>query len=310
MTRTIGCDTSHWSGTINFETMYNAGARFWITKATDAYKVSPIQYEDSKFMEFSTAVFQHGKMLNGCYHWLQASIDPVEAANFYLERYNRFNFHFPPILDFEEVYTIETGKYSDFAWRAQMWLEHIEKKTGRKPIIYTAKWYTDHFKDSYLSWMKAYPLWVADYTWTSNTLGRPTYMPYPWEKQTMWQFSADKNNRGAEFGVGSDDICLDWYEGDYNSLLEFLGTAEIPPIEPPAEPPVEPPAQECIWEPKTSLFNINVREAPTIRARKWFLFPSNHKAELGNKVVVSDKEEWRQLKVWVATKYNGIDYFK
>ena len=138
--RTLGCDTSHWSGSINFDKMYNAGAKFWITKATDAYKVNPIQYEDSKFMEFSKGAFAHGKILTGCYHWLQASIDPKTAADYYLERYNRFFFDFPPILDFEETYVIETGKYSDFAWRAQVWLGYVKEKTGRTPIIYTAKW--------------------------------------------------------------------------------------------------------------------------------------------------------------------------
>ena len=81
-----GCDTSHWSGSINFDTMYKAGAKFWITKATDAYKASPFQYEDSKFMEFSKNAFEHGKILTGCYHWLQMSIDPIVAADFYLER--------------------------------------------------------------------------------------------------------------------------------------------------------------------------------------------------------------------------------
>jgi len=156
--RVLGCDTSHWSDKINFETMYNAGAKFWITKATDAYKISPIQFEDSKFMEFSTAAIKFGKTLNGCFHWLQASIDPKLAADFYLERYNRFAFDFPPILDFEETNVFTTGKYSDFAWRAQVWLEYVHEKTGRMPIIYTGKWYTDHFTATQISWMSKYPL--------------------------------------------------------------------------------------------------------------------------------------------------------
>ena len=102
MNRVLGTDTSHWSGTINFNTMYNAGARFWYTKATDANKYSGEQYEDSKLLEYSEAVFRQAKLLTGCYHWLQASVDPKTAAKFYLERYKRFPYHFPPMMDFEE----------------------------------------------------------------------------------------------------------------------------------------------------------------------------------------------------------------
>ena len=261
--RVLGTDTSHWSDSINFDTMYNAGAKFWITKATDADKVIPFQYEDSKFMEFSTAAFQHGKLLTGCYHWMQASIDPIVAADYYLERYNRFFFDFPPILDFEETYTIQTGKFSDFSWRAQVWLDHVKKKTLKTPIIYTAKWYMDYFKSEYVSWMAEYPLWVADYTWySSNVLKNPYYMPKTWSKQTMWQFSADKNNRGHEFGIKSDDICLDWYEGSYDNLLSFLGvTTPEPTPTPPTEP--EPPAAGVILPKLKVISEVRIRTEPS-----------------------------------------------
>ena len=293
--RVLGTDTSHWSGSINFDTMYNAGAKFWITKATDAYKASPFQYEDSKFMEFSTAAFQHGKILTGCYHWLQLSIDPKVAADYYLERYNRFFFDFPPILDFEERYVIDTGKFSDYAWRAQMWLEHVELKTGRKPIIYTAKWYMDYFKSEYVSWMSKYPLWVADYTWTSNTLGYPTRMPQTWTKQTMWQFSADGNNRGSEFGVDGDDICLDWYDGSYDNLLSFLGvtTPEPPTEQPPTEP--EPPTNEVILPKLKVLRFVYIRPEP----RKNIKETGNYNA--GDIIDVLEIKPINQLSVWVRT---------
>ena len=116
MDRVLGTDTSHWSGTINFETMYKAGARFWYTKATDAYVEAPILYEDSKFQEYCENAFDFGKLLATCYHWLQASVDPKVAAKFYLERYKRFPFQMPPVLDFEEksvlakTWAIVTGK--------------------------------------------------------------------------------------------------------------------------------------------------------------------------------------------------------
>ena len=262
--RVLGCDTSHWSDKINFETMYNAGAKFWITKATDAFKTSPTQFEDSKFMEFCTAAFAHGKLLKGCFHWLQASVDPKVAAEFYLERYNRFKFEFPPVLDFEETYVFTTGKYSDYAWRAQVWLEYVHEKTGRMPIIYTGKWYTDHFTSTQISWMNKYPLWVADYTWYSNSIvKKPYYMPSPWTKQTIWQFSADGNNRGAEFGVNSDDICLDWFEGDMETLNAFL---EIVPEIPEPPPVVDKDITEQLGDIETDATAIMAASEKTFAA--------------------------------------------
>ena len=303
--RTLGTDTSHWSGSINFDTMYNAGARFWITKATDAFKDKPVQYEDSKFMEFTKNAFEHNKLLIGCYHWLQMSIDPVVAADYYLERYNRFPFDFPAIMDFEETYVIQTGKFSDYAWRAQMWLEHVEKKTGRLPIIYTAKWYLDYFKSEQISWMKKYPLWVADYSWVSKTLNKPYYMPKYWDKHTMWQFSADGNGRGREFGINAGDICLDWYEGSYDDLLKFLYINQTEP-----EPPVVIPPQEPQPPPNTEFRfrvlsqTLNIRSTPSTlnnknvvgsRVNGEIIRPLEIKVVLPNSVWVRDSRGWSAM---------------
>lgn len=305
--RVLGTDTSHWSDSINFDTMYNAGAKFWITKATDADKASPFQYEDSKFMEFSTAAFQHGKLLTGCYHWLQASIDPIVAADYYLERYNRFFFDFPPILDFEETYTIQTGKFSDFSWRAQVWLDHVKKKTLKTPIIYTAKWYMDYFKSEYVSWMAEYPLWVADYTWySSNVLKNPYYMPKTWSKQTMWQFSADKNNRGHEFGIKSDDICLDWYEGSYDNLLSFLG---VTTPEPPTEP--EPPTNEVILPKLKVIRNVNVRSSSSTSASIVGLHATGDTLDVLEIKPINAVSVWvRDELGWSAVVHYGIRYME
>jgi len=235
MTRILGTSTSHWAGKINFPVMYNAGARFWITKATDAYSVSGVQFEDSRFEEYCKSAFDFGKLLTGCYHWLQASVDPTVAADFYLERYLRYKFDFPPILDFEETSVRDTKLFSDYAWRAEMWCKRVEDKTGLKPIIYTAKWYTDYFKTEHLSWMGAYPLWVADYSWWANNITKkPYYMPPAWNTYALWQNSANGNGRGKEFGQDAGDAELTIFEGDYSQLLNWLKVDVVLPPAPPS----------------------------------------------------------------------------
>jgi lysozyme len=224
----LGTDTSHWSGNIDFAKMYNAGARFWITKASDANRYTGELFEDDRFDEYMQDAIAHGKLLRGCYHWLQASVDPTVAADFYLERYQRYEMDFPPVLDFEEPSVRDTGKFSDYAWRAQVWCKRCEEVTGRKPMIYTAKWFTSYFKTEYLSWMREYPLWVADYSWWSaNVTKAPYYFPSNvWDDWAIWQFAAAK--RGAEFGVQAEAIDLNHFQGDYADLMDWLQIDEPP----------------------------------------------------------------------------------
>ncbi len=321
MTRVLGTDTSHWSGTINFETMYNAGARFWYTKATDADKYSGWQWEDSKFDKFSTDAFHHGKLLAGCYHWLQPSVDPTVAAKFYLERYKRFPFHLPPIMDFEEPLVLQTRKFSDYAWRAQVWLEYVKHQTGRVPFIYTAKWYTEQFDDKLLSWMKAYPVIIADYTCWSNTFKylwckEPRRKPYPWlDDWSMWQFSADGNGRGHEFGVSAGNICLDYWHNDMNSLLAFLGLDEqpTPPVEEPEEPG-QPPEEVSMSQKKFYVigYEQNVRSEPIIGNNVVKVIPQNTEIYPIIDIKFYDKRNiWLKYPDgWVALLHIGGQYLR
>lgn len=225
MTFTLGTDTSHWSGNIDFAKMYNAGARFWITKATDANKSTGLLFEDTRFNTYMTDASKT-PLLKGCYHWLQASVDPIKAADFYLERYKRYPMDFPPILDFEETSVRDTGGFSDYAWRAQEWVKRCQDVAGRKPIIYTAKWYTSYFTDKMIGWMGDYPLWVASYPFVFTSLSKPL-MPSQWANWTMWQYT-DKG-KGDLYGTQSKSVDLNYYQGSMGDLLTFLGVSETPP---------------------------------------------------------------------------------
>ena len=250
----LGADGSHWSGAINFETMYNAGARFYIGKATDSYR-GGFKFEDDHFNRHFEQSFRLGQLLNGCFHWLQPDVDPKDAAEFYLERYTRFPFHFPPVLDFEEPYVYQNNLQSHYCWCAQVWLDTIKSHTGRTPIIYTAKWYTSYFKDKHISWMKAYPLWVAQYPSIMFPWSRPS-LPSAWDNWTIWQFSADKNKRGNEFGAEADDMDLNYYQGSYEELLAWLDTDEPQPTDPPV-------SEDGMWSIEM-LGNMSIRDEPSV----------------------------------------------
>ena len=257
----LGTDGSHWSWSIDFQKMYDAKARFWFTKASDSFRGTGVLFEDSKFNAFCNQAFAFGKLLNGCFHWLQPDTDPKNAARFYLERYFRFKFQLPPILDFEEVYAYldrSTGNAthleSHYAWCAQEWLDEIQRNVEKKPLVYSAKWFTDHFEKRLLSWLSEYPLIVAQYP----GIQRPTendhpLMPYPWTEWLIWQYSADGNNRGYEFGYASEDVDIDYYPNSYEDLLNYVNAEE------PEMPDMQPTGNYKI----VLTGNLSVRTKPT-----------------------------------------------
>ena len=69
--------------------------------------------------------------------------------------------------------------------------------------IYTRKSWWDPNVNRWSGWSE-YPLHTAHYTDNSDP-----YIPADWVSYAWWQWSADNNNRGQEFGVQSDSIDLD-----------------------------------------------------------------------------------------------------
>jgi len=87
-------------------------------------------------------------------------------------------------------------------------------------------------------WASDYLLWAARY---SNTLTGPwsdgRYRPLPWNMWAFWQWSADKNGRGAEFGAESRDIDLNRFNGSLSEFYRWCGWQQD---EPEPEPKPEP----------------------------------------------------------------------
>lgn len=73
------------------------------------------------------------------------------------------------------------------------------------PAIYTrASWWDVHVTRDTL-WGR-YPLWVANYG-----ADRPT-LPRDWSEWALWQYSADGNGRGPEFGMASHSVDLSYVQ--------------------------------------------------------------------------------------------------
>jgi len=234
----LGLDGSHWNGICNFDLMYIKGIRFGITKATDVGSATKKGFVDDKAIYNYEAMGDAG-LLRGGYHWLDPMYGaPEYQADFYLnEFYSKYPTELPPALDFEDNNVIS---WNDALWKAQKWLEIVERETKRLPMVYTSNGYIANFLKSKAGFLERYPLWIAHYIQRSY----PT-IPAPWSKAIIWQYS-DKGDYpyykwnspvkyGKSWGSGSSYLDMNWFLGTYKDLLAFCDDVKPPVPTPPEE---------------------------------------------------------------------------
>jgi GH25 family lysozyme M1 (1,4-beta-N-acetylmuramidase) len=76
------------------------------------------------------------------------------------------------------------------------------------------------------NYLKDKPLWLAWYTAYPNNV----LIPKPWIKADLWQYGTPA--RGHEFGVGTVEIDMNWFNGTVEEFNTRYGGA-IPPVTPP-----------------------------------------------------------------------------
>lgn len=186
----IGIDVSHWQGLVDWPKAKAAGAEFAYIKATDGmYGV------DDKLAEnLQACILPHG-----CYHFFRPELDAAKQADLFIANVPKQTL--PPAVDVE----INSASVSMNTFRnaLQSFLASLEAHYGEIPVIYTRKYFWEPNLGK-TGWASRYPLWVAHYTTAADPL-----MPSDWTKWTIWQYSANGNRRGAEFGAQSADIDID-----------------------------------------------------------------------------------------------------
>lgn len=238
---TLGNDVSHWQGFIDWVKMASKGMEFSISKGTDFYSSYPQGFVDNKVF-INLNGMEKNNIRTGVYCWLQPKQDPKLQAEFYLnEVYSKVETDFPPVLDFEDN---NVNSWSDMLWRAQTWLEIVEKETGEIPFVYTSPGYMMNFDRIKSGFLSRYPLWIAHYIQRDY----PT-VPYQWEDWTIWQYS-DKGHYpyyiyldpnagyGKDYGSGSYGLDMNWFKGTEAELDKFLGKNIPTPLPPLPDKPI------------------------------------------------------------------------
>ena len=195
-----GIDVSHYQGTIDWPRVKADGIVFAFIKASEGQTLV-----DAQFKQNWKAARKAG-VVRGAYHFYRPSVDAEVQARLFLKQFKLEKGDLPPVLDLEvtdgqSAKTIREG--------ALEWMRIVEKKTGRKPILYTLpRFARDYLGKSF----KDYPLWVVRLRRGEPKVGKI------WKKWTFWQFS----HRGRVDGI-KGDVDLNLFNGGIEELRAFCG---------------------------------------------------------------------------------------
>jgi lysozyme len=200
-----GIDVSHWQGTINWNSVRNAGTVFCVCKASEG-----TDYRDPTFLTNWNGMKAAG-IIRGAYHMGRPAVDPVAQADYFINYVRPIKGDLQLMLDFER----NDGKTKAQVWAwCQAFVNRIKMKTGRPPLIYTGFYF---WKDSAGSPTNnlGCPLWLAAYTSSATP-----YIPPAWSTWTFWQYSSTGNIPGI-----SGNVDRDYFNGSLTQLkaLTFAG---------------------------------------------------------------------------------------
>lgn len=154
-----------------------------------------------------------------------------------------------------------------------------------KPYNYT----NANFWNTYinpLAYFLGYPLWVANYTEAALPL-----LPRQFKRFAIWQYSADGNLLGKQYGAGSKSIDLNRWN---LAVAPFPDLAMIPEPEPEPAPTPEPTLPRMV----EVVNSTNLRSDPEINAANLLAL-----LKAGTPLRVSrDAGQWYEVKAYVWKK--------
>lgn len=243
--RILGADISRWqhpgNASINFTQMFNSGVRFIFVKASDGL---PTDFRDAhpvavRWSDEDVPAARAAGLLVGIYHfaWVPnikddaLNAEAIRQAELAIERLNALGGYrpgmMPLVLDIEASGVSKRVKPYQVLQFSSTWLNHVEARTGRTPIIYSNTAYLrTHLSDPNLA---RFPLWVANVTDTSNpgaTRARGC-IPTVWTRggcDLDWQFwQYTWTAPGGNYGIARGKLDLNVFRGDADALLRLAG---------------------------------------------------------------------------------------
>lgn len=244
--RLNGIDVSKFQPDVNWSQVKQAGYVFAFARAT--YGDDEV---DPRFSSHWQGMKDAG-VVRGPYHFFVTAQDAARQADLFVSTVGSLEAgDLPPVIDVEQL----SGTGGDIVGGVRTWLDIVERRLGRRPIIYTgpAFWNANLTGD-----FGGYPLWVAEYGVSA---------PKPvkgWDGWTFWQHSEG----GSVPGI-SGNVDLDYFNGSL-SELETLTNAPAGSLSPAAPAATAAPkssgAQTYAVQPGDTLSAIAARFGTTVGA--------------------------------------------
>jgi len=255
-----GIDVSKWQGSMNFETAISRNTSFAFIRASYAWYTADEEYARN--------IANARMLLLPCapYHFLTPTTDINDAvveAHYFMEQLSLFgkgNIYEDgkPIVVLDLETRGELGAKSqqlfDYIWK---WIDTVEKG-GYAVLIYSSGgWMGGNLRSEDIRWLSDnYDYWHAQYTQAEE----PS-LPAGMAEWSFWQFSADGNGLGYEYGAsGSQSIDLNRYNGSWEEFMQKYLPDQNPP-DPEPEPEPEPEEPEIEW---TISISVKSKEEPEI----------------------------------------------
>jgi lysozyme len=224
----IGIDVSTYQSVIDWDKAKAAGAQWAFIRAC---------FGKSKDAQFDRNWSESKRVgiPRGAYGWVINGANQVDNANYFMSILGNDRGELQPACDFEKYQSGGVWKYPTFG-ELRTFVERVEVIDGRKPFIYTSTGYWKSLANSTTqTWAVKYPYWHAQYTSAATPV-----IPVPFPTWTFWQYSADGNGRGKEFGAQSSAIDINRFNGDMMDFQKLLGVEVIEP-----DPPIVPGNLGC-----------------------------------------------------------------
>ncbi len=203
-----GVDLSHWQGDI-MSTMDKEKDKlsFIICKATGGE-----YYIDPKFRTNWRAIKAKG-FIRGAYHFYLCANNPKKQAEHFCNTISDIGAtDIAPILDIEQGSMTKDVSGKQMVKDILVFLKEVEKKIGRKPILYTDYAFAqEYFKNSkHSSDLAEYDLWLAEYSGSAKPKVPDTWAAKGYK---IWQ-------KSASYHLDSQHVDHDEYSGLLSEIVK------------------------------------------------------------------------------------------
>jgi GH25 family lysozyme M1 (1,4-beta-N-acetylmuramidase) len=237
-----GIDVSKYQVEIDWEHALRQGISFAFIRSSEGNKQTD-SFFDRNMQETSRLGIPRG-----IYHYFKPGKDWKAQRDLFGELIHEYPFELEAVVDVETDDGLSKNDTNNALSKFCKGLEETYISNGL--MIYTSP----GFFDSQLpltDYAWRYRLWVAH--WTTN---KKPLLPKEWSNHkktwSFWQYDAKGNGLGSQYGVpsgGSNDICLDRYNGDASKFMAYYNLTSLPSLPPdPPPPPPDPVSSDLVFE--------------------------------------------------------------